>query len=122
MTAPMQHSDLALSRRARRMFESYHSMIYFAPEARQAFLDVGLKGYWMGYFASRSAPLGPVPAAVVTATFYVFHPAMVARALPDAWRFTNPEQVSAVRLHAADAALRRLLGDMVASAELAEAA
>ena len=114
--------DLALSRRARRMFEPYHAMIYFAPEARQALLDVGFKGFWMGYFASRSAPLGPVFAAVVTATFYLFHPAMVARALPDAWRFASPEQVLEVRLQAADAALRRLLGDQVASAELAEAA
>lgn len=104
------------------MFEPYHAMIYFAPEARQAFLDVGLKGFWMGYFASRSAPLGPVSAAVVTATFYHFHPNMVARALPDAWRFASPEQVLEVRLQAADAALRRLLGDQVASAELAEAA
>lgn len=122
MSAPIPPTDLALSRRARRMFELYHSMIFFAPEARQAFLDVGLKGYWMGYFASRSAPLGPVSAAVVTATFYVFHPAMVARALPDAWRFTSPEQILEVRLQAADTALRRLLGDQVKSAEMAEAA
>lgn len=122
MTAHLQPMDLALSRRARRMFEPYHAMIYFAPEARQALLDVGFKGFWMGYFASRSAPLGPVPTAVVTATFYLFHPAMVARALPDAWHFASPEQVLEVRLQAADAALRRLLGDQVASAEMAEAA
>jgi hypothetical protein len=122
MTAPLRHTDLTMSRRARRMFEPYHAMIFFAPEARQAFLDVGLKGYWMGYFASRSAPLGPVSAAVVTATFYVFHPDMVARALPDAWRFASPEQVLEVRLQAVDAALRRLLGDQIASAEMAEAA
>jgi len=122
MTSHLQHPDLALSRRARRMFEPYHTMIFFAPEARQAFLDVGLKGYWMGYFASRSAPLGPASAAVVTATFYHFHPDMVARALPDAWRIASPEQVLEVRLQAADAALRRLLGDQVASAEMAEAA
>lgn len=122
MTSHIQHTDLALSRRARQMFEPYHTMIFFAPEARRAFLDVGLKGYWMGYFASRSAPLGPASAAVVTATFYHFHPDMVARALPDAWRIASPEQVLEVRLQAADAALRRLLGDQVASAEMAEAA
>ncbi|MBO0790153.1 MAG: hypothetical protein J2P36_04300, partial [Ktedonobacteraceae bacterium] len=62
-----------------------------------------------------------VSAAVVTATFYHFHPNMVARALPDAWRIASPEQVLEVRLQAADAALRRLLGDQIASAEMAEA-
>lgn len=104
------------------MFESYHAMIYFAPEARQAFVDLGLKGFWMGYFASRSAPLGPVSAAVITALFYHFHPSMVARALPDAWRIASPQQILDARLRAADAALRRLLGDQIASAELTEAA
>lgn len=122
MTAHAQPTDLALARRARHMFEPYHAMIFFAPEARQAFLDLGLKGFWMGYFASRSAPLGPASAAVVTATFYHFHPAMVARALPDAWRIASPERVLEVRLQAVDAVLRRLLGDQIASPEMAEAA
>lgn len=122
MTSHLSPADLALARRARQMFEPYHAMIFFAPEARQAFLDLGLKGFWMGYFASRSAPLGPVSAAVVTATFYHFHPTMVARALPDAWRIASPEQILEARLQAADAALHRLLGDQVASAEIAEAA
>lgn len=122
MNAHAQPTDLALARRARHMFEPYHAMIFFAPEARQAFLDLGLKGFWMGYFASRSAPLGPVSAAVVTATFYHFHPAMVARALPDAWRIASPERILEVRLQAVDAVLRRLLGDQVASPEMAEAA
>ncbi|HET8842175.1 MAG TPA: hypothetical protein VFN35_11945 [Ktedonobacteraceae bacterium] len=122
MTSHTPHMDLALARRARQMFEPYHAMIFFAPEARQAFLDLGLKGFWMGYFASRSAPLGPASAAVVTATFYHFHPTMVARALPDAWRIASPEQVLEVRLQAADVALRRLLGDQIMSAEMREAA
>src|SRR5579883_3046917 len=106
MTSHTQHTDLALARRARQMFETYHAMIFFAPEARQAFLDLGLKGFWMGYFASRSAPLGSVSAAVVTALFYHFHPAMVARALPDAWSIASPEQILQARLQAADVALR----------------
>ncbi|WP_126603267.1 SCO6745 family protein [Dictyobacter aurantiacus] len=105
------------------MMEPYHAMIYFAPEARIAYSEAGLKGYWMGYFASRVAAMGPVPASVVTATFYNFHPKMVARSIPDAWRFSTPEKVLSARLNAADAALRRLLGDdIIASAELVEAA
>jgi hypothetical protein len=102
--------------------EPYHAMIYFAPEARQAYADAGLKGFWMGYFASRAAAMGPVPAEVVAATFYNFHPRMVARAIPDAWRFSPPERVLAARHAAADAALRRLLVDQIASESLAEAA
>jgi hypothetical protein len=102
--------------------EPYHALIYFAPEAREAYTAAGLKGYWMGYFASRSAALGPVPAEVVAALFYNFHPRMVARAIPDAWRFAPPERVLAARREAADAALRRLLGERVASPEVAEAA
>jgi hypothetical protein len=110
---------------ARRMWivlEPVHAMIYFAPEAREAYVTAGLKGYWMGYFASRAAALGPVSAPVVTATFYNFAPRMVERAIPDAWRFSTPERVLVARLDAVDRALRRLLGDLVASPAVAEAA
>ena len=103
--------------------EPFHAMIYFAPEANEAYAAAGLKGGWMGYFASRAGALGPVPAEVVTATFYNFAPAMVARAIPDAWSFSRPEAVLAARLAAADTALRRMLGDeVVASPGMAEAA
>lgn len=96
-------------------------MIYFAPEAREAYGAAGLKGYWMGYFASRVAAMGPVSANVVTATFFNFHPRMVARSIPDAWQFSTPEKVLAARFAAADAALRRLLGDQVNAPEMVEA-
>jgi helix-turn-helix protein len=56
------------------VYESYHQLCYFAPEARAATDRLGLKGGWMGYFAARAAPLGPVPAELVIATFYNFHP------------------------------------------------
>src|SRR4051794_24377218 len=92
-----------LARLAWQAFEPYHAMIYFAPEAREAYSTAGLKGFWMGYFASRAAPLGPVSAEIVTATFYNFHPRMVRRAIPDAWRFSSPERVLNARLAAADA-------------------
>src|SRR4051812_37123976 len=46
------------ARRAWQVFEPYHAVIYFAPEARAAYTAAGLKGFWMGYFASRSAALG----------------------------------------------------------------
>ncbi|WP_299736190.1 hypothetical protein, partial [Pseudonocardia sp. 73-21] len=84
---------------------------------------LGTKGFWMSYFALRAAPLGAAPAELVTALFYNFHPAMVARAVPDVWAVAAPERFVAARLEAVDAALRRLLGaDVLSSPEVAEAA
>jgi hypothetical protein len=114
--------DLSLARRAWRAFEPYHAMVYFALEGREVYTAAGLKGFWMGYFASRAAAMGAVSASMVTATFYNFHPRMVERAIPDAWRFSSPERVLQARLQVADLALRRLLGEQTTSAEVAEAA
>jgi hypothetical protein len=78
---------------ARRLWatlETLHDVTYFADGVRPAGVALGLKGFWMTYFAFRAAPLGPVPAAVVIAAFGGFRPAMVARALPDAWSRTTP--------------------------------
>lgn len=103
--------------------EPVHDLVYFTPEARQAADGLGMRGFWMGYFALRAAPLGPVGPAVVTSSFYVFHPDRVARALPDAWRWASPSDALAARERAVDLAMRRLYGeDGVRSATMAEAA
>src|SRR5438874_9088392 len=103
--------------------------MYFVPEADEELTKVGLRPGRMGYFASRSAPLGPVPAGVTTATFYNFNPALVSRHIPRAWTLASVEDILAARLRIADRALCRLLGDEVAqtpavieAAELARAA
>src|SRR5437660_1400620 len=105
-----------------RALEPYHAVTYFTEESRQAFNDVGLRGFWMGYFAGRAAPMGPVGPGVVVATFFGFRHSMVARALPDAWTFASASDVLAARLAGVDAALRRLLGDAVGNSAVAEAA
>ncbi|WP_030340560.1 SCO6745 family protein [Streptomyces sp. NRRL S-1022] len=111
---------------ARALWERYepvHQLVYFAPEVHRAADGLGLRGFWMGYFALRAAPLGAAPPSVVTSCFYVFHPARVARALPDAWAYAAPADALAARLEAVDAAMTRLFGaDTVASAAFAEAA
>ncbi|MFJ3336268.1 hypothetical protein [Streptomyces sp. NPDC086766] len=111
---------------ARALWERYepvHDLVYFAPEARRAADGLGLRGFWMGYFALRAAPLGPVPAPVVTSCFYVFHPDRVGRALPDAWAYAAPADVLAAREEAMDAALTRALGpDAATGGLMAEAA
>ena len=111
---------------ARRMWELYepvHDVTYFSAESRAAIDAVGMRGFWMGYFAMRSAPLGTVTPAVVTSCFYVFHPDRVARALPDAWHYATPQDVLTARLTGVDAALRRLCGEhLLTSALMAEVA
>lgn len=114
--------ETTAARRLWTVFEPYHAMVYFAPEARTAYADAGLKGFWMGYFASRGAAFGPVPAPVITAAFYNFAPRMVERAIPDAWRFSSSDRVVQARLDGGDRALKRLLGDAVNSSNVRRAA
>jgi hypothetical protein len=105
------------------LFEPFHAIVYFAPDKKEIYDAAGLKGGWMGYFASRAAAMGPVSAEVVTATFYNFHPARVARAIPDAWRLSSVDTVLAARLEVVDRTLLSLFGEeIVTSADVAEAA
>jgi hypothetical protein len=95
---------------ARRLFERYepvHAITYFAPEARAAAVDLGYRSFWSGYFATRSAPLGPVPPRVVEAIFYNFAAHRVAKSLAGAWDVATPQQALAARETGAVAALRR---------------
>src|SRR5260221_13426425 len=112
------------ARAARRMwtlFEPAHMVTYFSAEARSAFTDAGLRGFWRGYFAGRAAPLGPVGAAPVTASFFNFAPAMVARALPGVWKLITPEDALAVRSAGAVGAVGRPLGGTEAGSPAAPA-
>jgi hypothetical protein len=102
------------------LFEPVHAVSYFTPEARSAFEEAGLRGFWRGYFAGRAAPLGVTSAAVVCASFFNFAPAMVARAIPGVWELITPAEALRLRLAGAAAALRRLLGGL--DAEVAAAA
>lgn len=89
--------------------EAINAVAYFTDECRDAASDLGFKGFWMGYFACRASPMGAVPAGVVEATFFNFHPSRVRRAIPDAWTIVDPEEILVARSSAAAASLRRLL-------------
>lgn len=105
-----------------RTLEPYHGMIYFTPHAASAYERLGITGR-AGYFASRAAAMGPVPAEVVIATFYNFWPRIVRNAIPSAWDKASPSQVVEARVAAADEALRTYLGDdALASDDLRRAA
>ncbi len=96
-------------------------MIYFAVEAAESYARLGLRPE-AGYFASRSAAMGAVGADTVVATFFNFHPGLVRAVIPDGWEVASPAAVLAGRIEAADAALRRMLGDAVDSPEMVRAA
>lgn len=102
--------------------EPVHAVIYYAPERRAATDALGLHGGWMSYFGCRAAPLGAASAATVTAVLYVFHPRMVARAIPDAWSCAPPSALLDARLSSMDLALRRVLGDDVCASPAVERA
>jgi hypothetical protein len=120
--------DPSVARRLWQRLEVIHAVTYFAPEATGALRGAGYRGFWMGYFAGRAAPLGAVGPEVVGALFYNFAPGRVSRALPDAWGFAPPDAALTARLDGSVAALRRSLGasaeerDIEAAAELASRA
>ncbi|WP_211262650.1 SCO6745 family protein [Nitriliruptor alkaliphilus] len=95
-----------------RVCEPVHAVTYFAPEVRDALKAVGLRGFWMGYTAARLAPLGPIGPEVGTAVLHNFAPTMVARSLPDAWRYASPEAVLTARAEALPRALAPFVEDL----------
>jgi hypothetical protein len=97
-------------------------MIYFVPEAAEAYGRLGIRGR-AGYFASRAAAMGAVPADVVVSTFFNFNPELVQAAIPECWEVASPESLVEARFTAVDAAMRRVLGDpVVESPQMAQAA
>lgn len=110
------------ARRLWKLLEPIHAVGYFSPEPIALLKEAGYRGYWMGYFAARSAPLGAVPAEVVHAVFYNFALSHVSRALPDAWTYASPEAAHEARRSGAVAALRRHLGALADSDDVARAA
>jgi hypothetical protein len=106
-----------MARRLWSRLEPIHVVTYFSPEPRAALSGAGYKGFWMGYFAGRAAPMGPVGAEVVLATFYNFSLSHVRRAIPDAWAFAPPSAALEARQRGAAAALQRAFaGDDLAEA------
>ena len=102
---------------ARRMYELLEPICvvtYKAEEANQELAALGHPTYWDGYFASRAAPLGRVPAEVVHAAFYSFAEGEAARHIPSAWETIPPEASIAARERGSAAYLRRILGDKIA--------
>ncbi|RLV54946.1 hypothetical protein D9V41_14100 [Aeromicrobium phragmitis] len=89
---------MAMTREFWRAVETIHDVVYVAPDVTQRFEELGLKGFWMGYVASRAAALGTPAPELVVATFHGFAPARIRRALPDAWQLADRDAIIALRL------------------------
>jgi hypothetical protein len=114
MTTP---TDIHPARRLWQHLELLHGITYFSDDVTAALKGIGLKGFWMSYFASRGAPMGSVGPGPIEATFYNFAPEMVRKAIPDAWRFAEPALVLATRAEASAAVLRSIVPNIDAEAE-----
>src|SRR5262252_8879666 len=104
-----------------RMFELVEPIaaVTFSEVPNEAFLALGMRNYWDGYFAGRAAPLGLAPAGVVHAVFYNFAPGEVARHIPWVWGKTTPQEAIAVRERGSAAALRQMIGELADSPDVA---
>jgi hypothetical protein len=105
----------AIASPARRLWEAVeplHAIVYFLPGPADALKAIGLRGFWMTYFAGRFAPLGPIGPGPATAMAFGFAHRMVARSLPDAWAYAAPEACLAARVAAAAGELRRGLAEI----------
>lgn len=97
-----------------RMFELVEPIatVTFSEIPNEAFLALGMRNYWDGYFAGRAAPLGLAPAEVVHAVFYNFADGEVARHIPWVWGKTTPQEAITVREKGSAAALRQMIGKL----------
>ncbi len=110
------------ARRVWTVLEPVHAVTYFSEACEVRYRALGFKGFWMGYFASRSAPFGATGPELVTATFFNFRPSMVARVLPDAWALASPASVLEARREGSLETLRAALGDLGSNGEVEEMA
>ncbi|WP_020661113.1 MarR family winged helix-turn-helix transcriptional regulator [Amycolatopsis benzoatilytica] len=116
----MSHSPA----KTHRMFELIEPIatVTYSEVPNEAFLAVGMRNYWDGYFAGRAAPLGLASAEVVHAVFYNFADGEVARHIPWVWGKITPQEAIALRQRGSAAALRQMIGDLAGSPGLRRAA
>jgi hypothetical protein len=96
--------------------------VTFSEVPNEAFLALGMRNYWDGYFAGRAAPLGHAPAEVVHAVFYNFADGEVARHIPWVWGKITPQEAIAVRERGSATALRQMVGELAESPGLVRVA
>jgi hypothetical protein len=116
--------NYGLARQMWHQLEPVHAVFWYAPQVftEAASLGYGVETRWPSYFAWRLAPLGAVGPRLAASACYSFSPAMVAAHVPAAWAVASPAQILTARERAVDRMYRALLGDLIDSPGLAEAA
>ena len=114
----------ALARAAWGSLETLHVLAFFAPQVQQAYDGFDVPVTRSGYFAARASAFGAADPALVVATFYVFAPDLVARAVPAVWAAGTPAEWAAARAGGVSAALHGVLGtpDVTEAVQLARQA
>jgi hypothetical protein len=107
----MTRENALTARQLWRVLEPFHQLSYRSAEGVDRMSALGLDRPDLQYFATRLCAVGPVSAGVATALTFGYAPQYVGRAIPEAWQRARPEDVLAARIEAADATLRRVLGN-----------
>lgn len=117
MTTPVSLDTVA---RLHQVTTGFHVFIYFAREATDSYAREGVHDR-AGYFASRTAAMGPLPTEMVMATFYNFNPELVASAMDGVWNTTTAEKMQLARWRAVAEILDKTCRDTLSDDETAEA-
>ena len=120
----MTAEDYGLARRMWHQLEPVHAVFWYAPPmfSVAAALGYEVDTRWPSYFAWRLAPLGAVGPLSAASACYSFSPRMIAAHVPAAWAVATPREILAARERAVNLMYRALLGDLISSPGLAEAA
>lgn len=111
--------DPSLCAQIERMYSPLWTVGLTAPELAEEFDRIGIE-QGARYFATRVAPIGAVPAAVVVSTFVNFSPAVVEIFIPAVWDRFTPAQLLDAQSRGIQRAMARVLGE-IDPADIAEA-
>ena len=120
----MTTEDYGLARRMWHQLEPIHAVFWYAPQVFEEAAGLGydVQTRWPSYFAWRLAPLDTAGPRLAASACYGFSPDFVAAHVPAAWTVASPERILAARERAVDRMYQALLGDLIGSPGLAEAA
>ena len=114
--------ERVMARKMWRTLEPYHGLIYFAPEAAEAYAALGIHGLRRLLRVPCRPPWARCPRRSSSPRSSTSTRSVVHHAIPAAWAAAPPERIVAARLAAAEAALRRTVGDVLDGPEVARAA
>lgn len=98
----------------------FHAFIYFSEEAAAEYAALGLNGQ-AGYFASRTAAMGPLSTEMIIATFYNFSPDIVAASTDGLWDQVSAEDMQLARWRGAAQVLDEHVRPVMSAEQIAEA-